>query len=111
MDKIVTDKTFDTLVLKAQSPVLVDFWATWCKPCLGLSPVLDEIEEAYVDRLIVLKLDVDQNPKTIAKYHVMSIPTMIIFKQGKPVFSSLGFSSKEKIKRTIDKVLNNHSGG
>jgi thioredoxin 1 len=101
----VTDSTFDEVVLKAASPVLVDFWATWCKPCLMVAPILEELTQDYGAKLTIVKLDVDQNQQTAQKYHVMSIPTMIIFKQGKPVANIVGFKPKDKLKQELDAAL------
>jgi thioredoxin 1 len=101
----VTDSTFDEVVLKAASPVLVDFWATWCKPCLMVAPILEELTQDYSGKLTIAKLDVDQNQQTAQKYHVMSIPTMIIFKQGKPVANIVGFKPKDKLKQELDAAL------
>ncbi len=101
----VTDSTFDEIVLKSASPVLVDFWATWCKPCLMVAPILEDLTQEYSGKLVIAKLDVDQNQQTAQKYHVMSIPTMIIFKQGKPVANIVGFKPKDKLKQELDAVL------
>jgi thioredoxin 1 len=101
----VTDNSFDEIVLKSVSPVLVDFWATWCKPCLMVAPILEELTQEYSGKLTIAKLDVDQNQQTAQKYHVMSIPTMIIFKQGKPVANIVGFKPKDKLKQELDAAL------
>jgi thioredoxin 1 len=101
----VTDNSFDDIVLKSVSPVLVDFWATWCKPCLMVAPILEELTQEYSGKLTIAKLDVDQNQQTAQKYHVMSIPTMIIFKQGKPVANIVGFKPKDKLKQELDAAL------
>jgi thioredoxin 1 len=101
----VTDSTFDELVLKSANPVLVDFWATWCRPCQMVAPILEELTQEYAGKLIVAKLDVDQNQKTAQQYHVMSIPTMIIFKEGKPVANIVGFKPKEQLKKELDSAL------
>jgi thioredoxin 1 len=101
----VTDNSFDEIVLKSTSPVLVDFWATWCKPCLMVAPILEELTQEYSGKLTIAKLDVDQNQQTAQKYHVMSIPTMIIFKQGKPVANIVGFKPKDKLKQELDAAL------
>jgi len=74
----VTDSDFENLVLKATDPVLVDFWATWCRPCQMVAPILEELTQEYSGKLTIAKLDVDQNQQTAQKYRVMSIPTMII---------------------------------
>ena len=101
----VTDSTFEQLVLKASNPVLVDFWATWCRPCQMVAPILEELTKEYSGKLTIAKLDVDQNQQTAAQFHVMSIPTMIIFKQGKPVANIIGFKPKEKLKQELDAAL------
>jgi thioredoxin 1 len=101
----VTDSTFDELVLKSANPVLVDFWATWCRPCQMVAPILEELTGEYSGKLTIAKLDVDQNQQTAQKYHVMSIPTMIIFKAGQPVKNIVGFKPKEKLKEELDAAL------
>ena len=101
----VTDSTFDEVVLKSGNPVLVDFWATWCRPCQMVAPILEELTQEYSGKLTIAKMDVDQNQQTAAKFHVMSIPTMIIFKQGKPVANIVGFKPKDKLKQELDAVL------
>jgi thioredoxin 1 len=101
----VTDSTFDEVVLKSVNPVLVDFWATWCRPCQMVAPILEELTSEYSGKLTIAKLDVDQNQQTAQKYHVMSIPTMIIFKQGKPVANIVGFKPKDKLKQELDSAL------
>jgi len=101
----VTDSTFDEIVLKSANPVLVDFWATWCRPCQMVAPILEELTQEYSGKLTIAKLDVDQNQQTAQKYHVMSIPTMIIFKEGKPVANIIGFKPKDKLKQELDAAL------
>jgi thioredoxin 1 len=101
----VTDSTFNQIVLKADNPVLVDFWATWCRPCQMVAPILEELTKEYSGKLTIAKLDVDQNQQTAAQFHVMSIPTMIIFKQGKPVANIVGFKPKDKLKQELDAAL------
>jgi thioredoxin 1 len=101
----VTDNTFDEVVLKSTIPVLVDFWATWCRPCQMVAPILEELTSEYAGKLTIAKLDVDQNQQTAQKYHVMSIPTMIIFKNGQPVTNIVGFKPKEKLKEELDAAL------
>ncbi|GAY09660.1 thioredoxin [Pseudonocardia sp. N23] len=90
----VTDASFEADVINSDKTVLVDFWATWCGPCKMVAPVLDEIAGEHADKLTVAKLDIDVNSKTAAAYQVMSIPTMILFKDGKPVKTIVGARPK-----------------
>jgi thioredoxin len=90
----VTDATFEQTVLKADLPTLVDFWAVWCLPCKKIAPLVDEIAAEYQDTLQVTKLDVDKNTQTTLRYDVMSIPTLLIFKNGEAVERIVGFKSK-----------------
>jgi thioredoxin 1 len=101
----VTDSTFDEVVLKSANPVLVDFWATWCRPCQMVAPILEELTDEYAGKLTIAKLDVDQNQQTAQKYHVMSIPTMIVFKNGQPVKNIVGFKPKEKLKEELEEAM------
>ena len=99
----VTDADFDS---KVESGVqLVDFWATWCGPCKMIAPVLEELAADYEGKADILKLDVDENPSTAAKYEVMSIPTLIVFKDGQPVDKVVGFQPKEDLAEVLDKHL------
>ena len=98
----VDDSTFDQMVLKAKKPVLVDFWATWCKPCLAISPILDELANEYENKVDFVKMDVDHSPKTPASFGIMSIPTLLIFKNGKPVSHLVGLRSKTELKKNLD---------
>jgi thioredoxin 1 len=90
----VTDDSFDAEVLKSGKVVVVDFWATWCGPCKMVAPVLDEIAGENKERITVAKLDIDANPVTARDYQVMSIPTMIVFQDGKPVKQIVGAKPK-----------------
>ncbi|MBI4180346.1 MAG: thioredoxin [Chloroflexi bacterium] len=101
----ITDSDFEKTVLQSEKPVLVDFWATWCGPCRMVAPIVDELAEEYAGKISFVKLDVDQNPKTAAKYSIMSIPTLLIFKQGKPVSHIVGFRPKEELRRSLAGVL------
>jgi len=101
----IDDTNFDQIVLQAEIPVLVDFWAPWCRPCLMVAPILDELAEEYNGKVSIARIDIDQNPKTAAKYNIMSIPTMLIFKKGEPVSQIVGFRPKPELKRSLDAIL------
>lgn len=103
MAKEITDKTFSEETDKGL--VLIDFWATWCGPCKMIAPVLEELAADYEGKADILKLDVDENPSTAAKYEVMSIPTLIVFKDGQPVDKVVGFQPKENLAEVLDKHL------
>jgi len=101
----VNDNQFDQVVLKSATPVLVDFWATWCRPCAMIAPILDELAEEYSDRITFTRMDVDQNQKTAAQFQIMSIPTLLLFKGGKPVNHIVGLRPKDELKRSLDAAL------
>ena len=101
----VDDSNFDQMVLKAEKPVLVDFWATWCKPCLMVAPIIDELAEEYSDKINFVKVDVDNNPKIATNYGIRSIPTLLIFKNGAPVSHIVGLRPKGDLKQNLDAVL------
>ena len=101
----VTDATFKEQVLGADKPVLVDFWATWCGPCKMVAPVLEEIAGENSGKVTVAKLDVDQNPNVARDFQIMSIPTMILFKDGKPTKTIVGAKGKAALLRELDGVL------
>ena len=98
----VTDQDFETLVLQSNRPVLVDFWAEWCVPCHMVSPVVEQIGEEEAERLAVAKLNVDENPETTRRYGVMSIPTLIVFKDGQEKARIVGARGKDAIMRQIE---------
>jgi len=100
----VTDNDFTAQVLEAEGPVLVDFWAPWCGPCRVVAPVLEEIAAERQD-LKIVKLNTDENPETSAKYQVLSIPTMILFKGGQPVKTVIGAYPKKKLEQELEPAL------
>ena len=93
----VTDNDFETTILNADKPALVDFWAVWCGPCKMIAPILEEIAQEYEGQVQVTKLDVDHNNDSAFKYGVMSIPTLILFKDGQPAERIVGYMPKEKL--------------
>ncbi|MEN3013815.1 MAG: thioredoxin [Endomicrobiia bacterium] len=106
MVKEINEENFEKEVLESQVPVLVDFWAEWCGPCRMLGKIIDELSEIYSDEQIkILKLNVDNNPKLAAKYGIMAIPTVIIFKDGKPFEQITGLRSKQELQKVIDNII------
>lgn len=93
----ITNETFDEQVMKSELPVLVDFWATWCGPCKMLAPVIDEISAEQQGKVNVGKIDIDENPDLAARFGVMNIPTVILFKDGKEVSRSVGLVPKDRL--------------
>ena len=106
-DKVthVGDADFDAAVLQSGEPVLVDFWAEWCGPCKMISPVLDELAETYGGKLKVAKVNVDENRATAIKYHVRSIPMLLLFKDGQIQATQIGAGGKGQRTQMIDKAL------
>jgi len=101
----IDDSNFDQMVLQAKTPVLVDLWAPWCAPCRMVSPLVEELASEYEGRVSFAKLNVDQNPRTASRYGIMSIPTLLIFKDGKPISNIVGFRPKAELKRSLDAAL------
>ena len=97
----VTDATFDQDVLKASQPVVVDFWAEWCGPCRMISPALEEISNSLNGKVKIVKLNVDENPATTTKYGIMSIPTLMLFKNGQLASRQVGAAPKQKLEQWI----------
>ena len=101
----VSDSSFDTDVLKASGPVLVDFWAEWCGPCKMIAPALEEIAGSLGDKVKIVKLNVDENPATAQKYGIMSIPTLMLFKNGELASRQVGAAPRQKLEQWITSAV------
>lgn len=101
----VGDDDFEEVILKADRPALVDFWAPWCGPCRSLGPTVEALAVEYRDRIKVAKVNIDDNPRTAESYGVMSIPTLILFKEGKILDTLVGLVPKERLEAFIGKAL------
>ncbi len=101
----VTDSSFEEEVLKSNTPVLVDYWAEWCGPCKAIAPVLEEISGEYEGKLVIAKMDVDDNQQTPQKYVVRGIPTLMIFKDGDVIGTKVGQLSKSQLTAFIDSTI------
>lgn len=104
-DLTFTDSNFDTDVLKATRPVVVDFWAPWCQPCRIVSPTIEALAEEYKGKVKVGKMNVDENPQVPGNFGIMSIPTVMIFKKGQPVKTLIGAQAREVYKQVIEEAL------
>lgn len=102
---VITKDNFENEVLKSQTPVLLDFWATWCGPCRMLSPVIEEIANDFDGKAKIGKVNVDEEPELAAAFGISSIPTVVVIKNGKAVNSSVGFMPKSKIEDMLNEVL------
>ena len=102
---VATDDNFEAEVLKSDKPVLVDFWAPWCGPCKAVGPIVEELAEQFKDSIKVMKLNVDDSQKTAIKYGVRSIPTIILFKEGKILDTLIGLVPKERLENFVKKGL------
>jgi len=105
IQSILGEDNFKTTVLESKSPIMVDFWAKWCAPCLATAPILEELAKEYVGKIDFAKVDVDANGPLAAKYGVTSIPTMLIFEGGQPVRQITGFKPKQELKKALDGIL------
>lgn len=105
MEMKFTSANFDTEVLAADRPAVVDFFATWCGPCKMMAPVIEALAAEYDGKVIVGKIDVDENPDIAARYGVMTIPTIILFKNGEIITKTIGVQSKDSLKAAIDNML------
>ena len=101
-----TDATFSQDVLKSEKPVLLDFWAEWCGPCKMIAPILDTIATDYKDKLRVVKLNIDENPKTPPKFNIRGIPTLLLFRNGTVAAQQVGAVSKAQLESFLEKHLN-----
>lgn len=101
----VSDSSFDTDVIQSSTPVLVDFTATWCGPCKMIAPILDQVAGEYGDRVKIVKLDVDDNQATAAKFGIRGVPTLMLFKSGQAVETKVGAMSKSQLTEFLDKSL------
>lgn len=105
MAQEVTDSNFDTEVLGSEIPVMVDFWAPWCAPCRALAPTIDELATEFDGKVKIVKLNTDDNPDSALKFRIASIPSLIMFKEGKPVDQILGGKPKDEIVAALNKLL------
>ena len=105
MIKTVTTATFNDEVLGSKTPVLVDLWASWCQPCLAMEPYIEELAKEFDGKVVVAKLNVDENPATAARFGLQSIPTLLVFKGGREVDRIVGVQPKSEISRRLQQLL------
>ena len=103
--KAVTDSDFDTAILKGGKPAFVDFWAPWCGPCRIIGPIVEELAPSYKEKAIIAKMNVDENPQVAQRYGITSIPTLMMFKDGKLVDRAVGAMPKGELQKFIDRNL------
>jgi thioredoxin 1 len=101
----VDQNSFQKAVLESQKPVLVDFWAAWCGPCRAVAPIVEELAKEYKGKIEFAKLNVDESPFVASQYGIMSIPTLMVFKGGKPMQHAVGLQPKEQLKKMLDRAL------
>lgn len=101
----LTDEQFETAIAESKGPILVDFWAEWCGPCKQLSPILDEVSKDFADKVTIAKVNIDDNPESPQKYGVRGIPTLILFKDGKPVATKVGSMPKSQLVDWLNSVV------
>ncbi|UPA22312.1 thioredoxin [Candidatus Peribacteria bacterium] len=105
MSHVINDADFESVVLKSDVPVLVDFWAPWCGPCKAMTPIMEELEQAYAGKVKIAKMNVDENMDVPGKFNVMSIPTFIIVKNGAVVSQFVGARSKADMQKELDNAI------
>jgi len=100
-----TDQNFTEHVIKSKLPVVVDFWATWCPPCKLIEPTIEELAKEFEGKVLIGKMDADENPDVVGQLNVMSLPTMLLFKNGQPVKTLVGAQGKQTYKQAIEELL------